>query len=195
MEKVMVIRRNLIDSIGQSESELFSLPENFSDTVSGNLFFVPRNEAENDFTLKQIIPYMAVVRGDSVFVMKRTKKQTETRLHDKYSVGVGGHINPSDSFGENDKGDELIKHGMLRELHEEVFINGDYEILPFGCINDNSTQVGEVHFGICYLIKLRDGDVKVRETEKMTGEWMPLKEAKKLSDKMESWSAIMLKML
>lgn len=53
-----------------------------------------------------------------------------------------------------------------------------------------STEVGQVHFGICYLVRLLGGDVFVRETEKMTGEWMSLAEAEKKIPDMESWSAI-----
>ena len=76
-----------------------------------NGYFIDRPEAENNPNLKQIIPYLLVsakataesreglvVSGanlnDKIFVLHRQTKQTEKRLHDKYSIGVGGHINP-----------------------------------------------------------------------------------------------------
>ena len=194
MEEVLVTKRSIIDPIGQSATEILGLPDDFSERIEGNLFFVPRNEAENDFTLKQIIPYAVIIGEKGIFVMKRTKKQTEKRLHDKLSVGVGGHINRSDieekAASSALNGEKLIRHGMKRELDEEVGITGEYTIELLGCINDNSTEVGQVHFGICYLVRLLGGDVFVRETEKMTGEWMSLAEAEKKIPDLESWSAI-----
>ena len=60
-------------------------------------FFLPRAQAEYDATVKQIIPYVLLRRGDAYFLLRRLKKQTETRLHDKLSLGVGGHINPTET--------------------------------------------------------------------------------------------------
>ena len=48
---------------------------------------------DSDNTVRQIIPYVILRRGRHYFLLRRLKKQTETRLHEKLSLGVGGHIN------------------------------------------------------------------------------------------------------
>ena len=58
--------------------------------------FVPRQAAEIDPSLKQIIPYLVLRDGDCIFLMKRTRAGGDARLHDLYSIGVGGHLNPGD---------------------------------------------------------------------------------------------------
>ena len=55
-----------------------------------------RPAAERDRTLKQIIPYLVLRDGDRIFLMKRTRAGGDARLHDHYTIGVGGHLNPGD---------------------------------------------------------------------------------------------------
>ena len=56
--------------------------------------FEHRNILENDPSHKQLIPYAVICCGDELYLFHRTKKQTESRLHNLYSLGVGGHMNP-----------------------------------------------------------------------------------------------------
>ena len=55
--------------------------------------FVPREEAESDESGRQIIPY-DFEDEKRYLLMRRTNRQGESRLHDKYSIRVGGHITP-----------------------------------------------------------------------------------------------------
>lgn len=69
--------------------------------VDDHGFFVEREHAERTPSLKQVIPYSIVVRHGrgyepEVLCLRRTTKGGESRLHDKLSIGVGGHINPVD---------------------------------------------------------------------------------------------------
>ena len=69
--------------------------------VESHGFFVEREYAERTPSLKQVIPYSIVVRhrpGDEpeVLCLRRTTRGGEPRLHDKLSIGVGGHIDPED---------------------------------------------------------------------------------------------------
>ena len=73
--------------------------------------FYPRPAAEADTTIKQIIPYLVLRDGERIFLMKRTKAGGDPRLHDHFSVGVGGHMNP---------GDESVLAGLRREWREEL---------------------------------------------------------------------------
>lgn len=58
--------------------------------------FYARPAAEADATVKQIIPYLILRDADRIFLMKRTRAGGDARLHDHYTVGVGGHMNPGD---------------------------------------------------------------------------------------------------
>ena len=68
----------------------------FLDTVQEFGFFVERAHAERDPSLKQPIPYCVVIQDGKVLLLTRSKKGGEARLHDKLSIGVGGHVEPVD---------------------------------------------------------------------------------------------------
>ena len=68
----------------------------FEAIVRRHGFFVERDHAERNPALKQIIPYTVVQVEDRVLLLRRLRTGGERRLHDKLSIGVGGHINPVD---------------------------------------------------------------------------------------------------
>ena len=142
--------------------------------------FIDRPLAERSPEWRQIIPYVVVTNGDDVFTLRRTPKQSEARLHHKVSIGVGGHINPGHG----------IIEGMRKELDEEIAIAGRYDLEFAGILNDEQTEVGRVHLGVVYLLRSASRDVQVRETEKMTGQWLPRRELAPLRESMETWSQI-----
>lgn len=188
-EKIVVVSSEImsraygVDSekiIRADEGELLSL-------VHKNYELLLRSRVEQDNSYKQMISYCLITCGDEIFVTRRTKKQTESRLHNMYSVGVGGHISATDLGSE-----DVVIAGMLRELHEEVYIPSDVTYEFFGIINDNSSEVNSVHLGICYVIRLDEKDCSVRETEKMEGRWISLDEIGEYLEHMEGWSKILL---
>ena len=69
----------------------------FLEAVAAHGEFRPRDEAETDPSWKQIIPYLLLRDGERILLMRRTKAGADERLHDRYSIGVGGHINPEDN--------------------------------------------------------------------------------------------------
>ena len=150
--------------------------------IATNHFFIDRDVAEVSPEYRQIIPYVVIRHGDECFVLRRTRKQTEARLHDKVSLGIGGHINPG-----ND-----LRAGLQKELDEEVRVGCAHTLSFVGILNDDSTEVGRVHLGAVYLLDATSRDVEVLETEKMRGEWMPIATLGGLRESMETWSAIVL---
>ncbi len=155
--------------------------------ISGAYRFIDRNDAENDPSLKQIIPYVLIRCGARIMLMKRLREQSERRLWDKYSIGIGGHLNPED--GETDFFDAFLS-GLERELHEELDISTEYACRLVGCINDDTTDVGRVHFGIVFQALLTNDNVEIRETSKMSGEFIEITELAAIRPDMESWSRI-----
>ncbi|MEI7744450.1 MAG: NUDIX domain-containing protein, partial [Chloroflexota bacterium] len=95
--------------------------------------FLRRGDAEEDPSFKQVIPYLVLRDGQRWFLMRRTRAGGDARLHDLYSIGVGGHLNP---------GDGDVAGGLLREWHEEVEADFVPEFTPLGLLNDDTTAVG-----------------------------------------------------
>lgn len=152
-------------------------------------FFVERRHAEQDSSLKQIIPYCVVRHGDNVLLLKRLSTQGESRLHQKLSIGVGGHLNPIDGAG------DLLDLGCERELAEEIEIGCAYAKTVAGFINDDASEVGSVHFGVVFRVDLSAEAVAVREKGMMEGRLTPVVELKRMAAEganFETWSALVL---
>ena len=123
-------------------------------------------------------------RGEAV--LRRLKKQTETRLHDKLSLGVGGHINPTEEAAA-----DPIEAGLRRELAEEVDVSDLRALTCVGVLNETTGGVSDYHAALVYVLET-DGEVTVRETEKMSGTWATPAELDAVRDRLETWSQIAL---
>lgn len=152
--------------------------------------FINREVAENDKTYKQIIPY-AIIRNSNndFFVYKRgNKNYNEKRLSDKWSLGVGGHIERIDIPTDHSR--NIITESVLREIREEIGISSDFSLDLLGYINDDSNEVGKVHFGIVYLVSLFRTDIEVCQDEIQEFKFSSLEEIKELYEKFETWSKL-----
>ncbi len=189
MEQVLVVKEETLrrylpqeEFITQGISEILAF-------ILENHEFAPRDQAEYDKSLKQMIPYVVISREGQYFLLRRLKKQTEARLHERLSLGIGGHINP----GEGGEG-SVLEQGMRRELSEEVYVEGIAALRCVGVLQDFSGGVNDFHTGIVYLLEAR-GEVKVLETEKMAGEWVSLSRLEEVFEDLETWSQIVLRRL
>ncbi|HEX2121232.1 MAG TPA: hypothetical protein VHL59_06270 [Thermoanaerobaculia bacterium] len=180
-EQVMVVARADVAAHLVERGLIREGADAILDAVVERHFFVDRPVAEQSPQYKQIIPYVLIRHGQSFYLLQRTPKQTEARLHHKLSLGIGGHINP-------DTPDLL--DGLQKELGEEVEVAGDYDLTFAGILNDDTTEVGSVHLGAVFILESHDGEVRVRETEKMTGRWAARAELAELRERMETWSEI-----
>jgi predicted NUDIX family phosphoesterase len=145
--------------------------------------FYPRPAAEVDTTIKQIIPYLVLRDADRLFLMKRTRAGGDARLHDLYSIGVGGHMNP---------GDQTVLLCLQREWREELVADFVPEFEFLGLLNDDEVEVGRHHLGVVYLADAAGRSVAVRETHKLTGAFEPLDVVRAVYDRMETWSQLVL---
>jgi len=163
------------------------------DNMASHYQIMRRGDAENNPNFKQPIPYALIIRGDQLFMYKRLSGGGESRLYDKLSLGVGGHMNAvaKDSFT------DILLDNLYRELKEELDIKyNDMDTSYIGLINDDSDEVGKVHIGILTLIKLdKEAEVTVKETDQLEGYWIDVKELKRnkeIYNKLENWSKIAL---
>jgi predicted NUDIX family phosphoesterase len=143
--------------------------------------YEPRTAMEQDPAYKQIIPYLVLRDGDRYFLMRRTQAGADRRLHDRWSIGVGGHLNP---------GDDGLLGGLRREWHEELEADFVPEFRLIGLLNDDTTDVGRVHLGAVYVADAADRRVEVRETEKLTGRFATAAEVAAVSEDLETWSRL-----
>ena len=156
-----------------------------------NNHFMARAQAETNPDFKQIIPYVMITDGHSVLHYVRGKKAGEQRLVAKGSIGIGGHVNDEDhtlfAFGA-----QAFKDAVHREINEEVAIQGGFEAKPVGLINDDSTEVGRVHFGVVHLLLCAADKVKKNEQVITQVEFIPIRVLQQKREQMETWSQLCL---
>jgi predicted NUDIX family phosphoesterase len=191
-ENVLVVKRALFDQLGSFQGLNFE-PRKYLDAIlsRGNNFFLRRTLAENDPTHKQIIPYVLLAHGDRVLFYVRGKKAGEQRLVAKGSIGIGGHMNESDeSLFALDEA--AYRAGVEREVAEEIAINTKFEDRIVALLNDDSTEVGQVHLGVVHVFKLAEPKVEKREAMITNLTFFDKKELLARRDSLETWSQICL---
>ena len=148
--------------------------------------FRRRGDAETDPSWKQVIPYVALRDGTGIFLMRRTRAGGDVRLHDRYTIGVGGHVNP---------GEGGVFGGLRREWNEELAADFEPAFTPLGVLNDDENSVGVVHLGLVFTADAAGRRVDIREEEKLTGEFVPLADVADVADLLETWSALLFDFL
>jgi len=191
-ENVLVFPRSLFEQLGGFQG--FNSHVNRYLPVILNIKnnrFMARSQAETNPDFKQIIPYVVITDGKNVLHYVRGKKAGEQRLVAKGSVGIGGHINDEDhtlfAFGM-----QAFQDAVKREVCEELAIQGEFNARPVGLINDDSTEVGRVHFGIVHVLFCTPEQVKKNEQVITQVEFIPIDELKVKREQMESWSQLCL---
>lgn len=136
---------------------------------------------ERDPAFKQVIPYLVLRDGPRYFLMRRTRAGGDARLHDRWSIGVGGHLNP---------GDLGLDGGLRREWREELAAEFEPTFRPLALLNDDTTEVGAVHLGVVYVADAAGRPVAVRETDKLEGAFADPPEVGAVRGDLETWSQI-----
>src|SRR5438309_9930672 len=191
-ENILVIKRSLFDQLGSFHGLNFE-PRRYLDALlsRGNNFFLPRAQAENNPTHKQIVPYAILAFKDKVLYYVRGKKAGEQRLVAKGSIGIGGHLNESDeSLFALDEA--AYRAGVEREVGEEIAINTKFEDRIVALLNDDSTEVGRVHLGVVHVFKLKEPNVEKREAMITNVAFLNQNELMTRRDSLETWSQICL---
>ena len=184
-ESVWVVPRAVIDPLCRTvfTPEVAAVEK----AVLANCRLLERNLAETDYQFKQVIPYVVVRHQDRCLLIWRTSKQTEARLHNLYSLGVGGHINNTDIPTANSN---LILTGMRREFTEEIAVEGEESCDLVGIINDDSTDVSRVHMGFVFVLRTATPRYTIMEPGKYTAAWKTSAELGVHFGQMESWAQI-----
>lgn len=162
-----------------------------------------RGDVEEDFNYLQPIPYTLIKQGDEYFAYERLSGGGEARLHNMFSIGVGGHANMFDNYFNFE---HLMVSNNSRELEEEVAIideNGNHtdcfqlakeaEFKGFGYTD--KTDVDKVHLAMYYVVSIpKNWNVTVRETDTLRGSFLSIQEIKNIEEegRLENWSSMIL---
>jgi predicted NUDIX family phosphoesterase len=187
-ENILVVKRELFDQLGSFQGLNFEPQKYLRALLSrGNNFFIPRSRAETDPTHKQIVPYALIAFQDKVLHYVRGKKAGEQRLVAKGSIGIGGHMNDNDEslFAWDEA---AYRAGVEREVNEEIKIDTKFEDRIVALLNDDSTEVGQVHLGIVHVLKLAAPKVEKRETMITNLSFLNRSELMARRDALETWS-------
>lgn len=152
------------------------------DLIATSGRFRLRVEAERDASMKQVIPYLALFDRGAIFLMQRTRAGGDQRLHERWTIGLGGHVAPAD-------GD--IRGGLQREWSEEVATDWSPDPVFLGLLNDDSTAVGRVHLGVVFTAEAKGRPVSIRETDKLRGDFADASAVRRVYDRLESWSQLL----
>ncbi len=194
-EQVLVFERKVYEQAGEFRGLKFEV-ESFLETLfsPGVLRFMPRSQAEEDPSFKQLIPYVIMSHDGKYLSYVRGKRAGETRLVDKRSIGIGGHINPVDNevplFGTDFK--EIYFSAVDREVAEEVNVEANHTDRVVALLNDDSNEVGQVHLGVVHLWTLDSDKISRREQMITQMAFMNPEELHEVRDSMETWSALCL---
>ena len=188
-EDVLVIPTSaVVDELGGGSAWLGIRPageRELADLIRRRGEYRPRSAMEAEPAWKQVIPYPILRDGPRWFLMRRTRAGGDERLHDRYSIGVGGHVNPVDGGLDGD-----LTQALEREWTEEL----DVDFVPvfrfLGLLNDDTTPVGEVHLGLVYEGDAAGRPVAIRETEKLSGGFVETAEVAAVADRLETWSRL-----
>ena len=193
-EQVLAIKRDVLEQEGMFQGITFDVDRYLRAIfVSGVPRFMPRSEAEQDPTHKQLIPYVVMTCNGEILSYVRGRRAGETRLVGNRSIGIGGHINPVDDmplFNTDYK--EAYLAAVEREVEEEVSIDATHSDSIVALLNDDSSEVGKVHLGIVHLWNLSAPAVTRREQMMTQMAFMTPAELQAVRDTLETWSSLCL---
>lgn len=201
-QQILVFPRQKLDEIGDFQGlkkvKLGGDPYHQLMT-NKNTSFMRRGDAETDPNYKQIIPYVYITYKDNILTYERGSSGGEKRLEGYKSIGFGGHIEPIDQENSiSGARTDWFARGMLRELREELaYLPFMYPIIR-GFLNDDSNDVGKVHFGIVMESPVRyEDEIDCEKVEQSIARlrWESISRVKKDFKLFESWSKIVIRNL
>lgn len=198
-ENVLVLTKSSLEQFDLARVLFFGDDNNYQTFcyLLGESQYMNREDVEDDLRYVQVIPYVVFAKRDSgelkILVYNRGSKAGEKRLADKWSIGVGGHINPEDGIRNEFRDFEVVTTAAQRELEEEL-VGLDAQdlrsLVPHGIFYSDTTKVNAVHLGVFFLAIGDNNSFHSMGDSIQEYRWCTVDELKKI--KLEDWSAIVL---
>ncbi len=196
MEKVLCMKRKDLPEKWVQKKTILKLNESifFKTCSTFDFEFKAREVIENNPDFKQIIPYIVIQTKDLKHIAVYKRKGSEERLHDLWSIGIGGHINPIDANKNPDSIKDIVIAGIQRELDEELekIGVGDKPVFA-GVINEEATDVGSVHIGVVFMILTNNKNDYIGGDELVDFQWVETKKVSTLN--LELWSKLAIELI
>ncbi len=144
--------------------------------------WLPRRQAEDDPRWKQPIPYVLIQAPDGRLAAY-PRQGREARLHGLWSLGIGGHVERCDEH--DDLGDTLLACAR-REVIEELGL-APRGLRFLGLINEERSEVGQVHWGLVFQAGVDDAPHETPELGPL--QWLP---PTAIDHPLELWSRLAL---
>lgn len=133
--------------------------DRIDEVFAGQVWIGPRPILEYDPFFVQPIPYIVIKKGDQYLAYKRGQGGGEGRLHDKVSIGFGGHVDLADAVTDDQGVIDLRKtmnKACVRELEEELGLSlrgvMPEQLRPLfqwtHVIHSRASSVDAVHIGL-----------------------------------------------
>lgn len=201
--QIMAIEKDILFKDGYFEGHQDIKEYNYEELILNNYQYFLRSEIEHDKKYKQPIGYLIIVNHEqkTIFSYQRASKDNEykeKRLQGRWSWGIGGHIEKNDlEFSANNN---PIKISTARELEEETGLKIDPDNLKnLGYINNDTDDIGSVHFGVLYIIETELLQLSSSSLEIKNGQFRSIQkllEMIKSNDyQVEEWSRISLDLI
>jgi predicted NUDIX family phosphoesterase len=161
-------------------------------------WFVPRSLAEEDPRFRQLIPYIVLANTEGkIAVYRRGATGGEARLHDRLTLGFGGHVDVSDAFvvGEEFDAKMTLQMATQREIQEELATRITVkDVVDVGLIISDADDVSRVHLGLVQVWTI-DSSIEAGEACILDIEWHTVQDLISRKDRMENWSRIVCEAL
>jgi predicted NUDIX family phosphoesterase len=155
-----------------------------------------RREAEEDFSVIQLVSVFVIRHDERYLTYKRTKRLPESRLHGVYSIAFGGHLNPGDLSRLLNIFDPAVGLPLLeRELREEVKFEslGATAFSYRGLLYDTSRDISKQHLGLVYQVASASASFEIGERGfLMDPKYETLEEINGRRSDFENWSVLLL---
>jgi predicted NUDIX family phosphoesterase len=194
-EQVLVVERKVIEQVGSFQGLTLDVQRYLHKLFAPGIpYFLPRSQAEADSAYKQLIPYVIMSNSGRYLTYVRGKRAGEARLLNLRSIGIGGHINPTDNEAPLFDTDfrQMYLTAVEREVAEEVSVEASHTDSIVALLNDDSNEVGSVHLGLVHHWLLDAPKVSKREQMITQMAFMKPDELYQLRDTMETWSQLCL---
>lgn len=166
-----------------------------NDLFARTPFMADRATCEDDLSKLQLLPYGVLwdKEADKVFMYTRGKAGAENKLHDRLSIGLGGHVDRMPEAGESLE--DTLTDELLRELTEEVGLVIDPEQIVFTHMMAADLPVDKVHMGLLSVIEIQGiSNLTAEEGVIEKGSFVKVDELfnESVYSRLENWSKLAL---
>lgn len=151
--------------------------------------FLRRGDVEANPEFRQVIAYILIRRNEEYLSYERGKHSGEDRLKNLLSLGIGGHVNRVEH---TDNKYITVKANMCRELDEELKFFSYFNTIISGYINDESNDVGKVHYGVVFTVDTISEHLVARDAAVVNPQFYTKDEVLENYDRYESWSKLLI---